>query len=214
MGYRVAIIFVAFAATANPAAAEDLLGARDREWVIGLHGAVWAESQLPLVPYNTITGNLKFRDAQLAQITIGKVLVNDFSIPLPGEYVLNGNSVELQAIATQHFGLQDHQEGVIAVNLRSGEIPLFGETSVNLSWANGLSYAFERPKLEKGPDGIQGVDSRHLQFYMGFEQEWTLQEGANWHFVTMLHHRSGIYGVVSPRRTGSNYMGAGINFDF
>lgn len=204
----------ALAVSAGAARADDLLTPRDRDWVLGLRGAVWAESQLPLVPYNTITGNLKFRDAQFAEIALSRVIVHDFSIPLPGHYTLNGNSLEAQVIATQHFGLEDHQEAVAALNLRSGDIPLWGGASVNLSWANGLSYAFERPKLEKGPGGVPGVGSRHLQYYMGFEQEWTFEPGAHWHLTTMLHHRSGIYGIVSPRHTGSNYMGAGINFDF
>jgi hypothetical protein len=181
---------------------------------LGLRGAIWSESQLPLVPYNIITGNLKIRNAQLAEIAVSRVIVHDFAIPLPGGHALNGNSLEAQVIATQHFGLEDHQEAVAALNLRSGDIPLWGGASVNLSWANGFSYAFEHPKLEQGPDGTPGVGSRHLQYYMGFEQEWTLAPGARWHFTTILHHRSGIYGIISPRHTGSNYMGAGFNFDF
>jgi hypothetical protein len=203
-----------FAVAASAADAKDLLRARDRDWIVSLDGAVWAESQLPLLGYNIVTGNLKFQDAQLVQIGLSRVLVHDFSIPLPGKYVLNGNSIELQVIGTQHFGLETDQEGVAAVVLRSGDIPLWGDVSVNLAWGNGLSYAFEAPQLEKGPDGTPGVDSRQLQYYMGFESEWTFSRGARWHLTTMLHHRSGIYGVISPQHTGSNYMGAGINFDF
>jgi hypothetical protein len=191
-----------------------LLRPRDRDWILGLDAGVWAESQLPQVPHDIVSGNLKFRDAELAQISLSRVLVHDFSIPLPGHYALNGNSLELQAIATQHFGLEDHQEGVLALALRSGDIPLWGGASVNFAWGNGLSYALERPHLEQGPSGKPGVGSRHLQYYMGIESEWTFQPGARWHLTTMIHHRSGIYGVVSPQHTGSNYMGFGINFDF
>ena len=201
-------------ASAGTANAADLLRARDRDWILGLGVGVWAESPLPLLPYNIVTGNLKFKNAQLAQISLSRVLVHDFSIPLPGDYALTGNSLEVQVIGTQHFGLETDQEGVLAVVLRSGDIPLWGGASVNIAWGNGLSYAFERPKLEKGPGGKPGVGSRHLQYYMGLESEWTFSPGARWHLTTMLHHRSGVYGVISPRRTGSNYMGGGINIDF
>jgi hypothetical protein len=202
------------ALAAVPAGAGDLLSARDRDWIIGLHGAVWAETQLPKLPYNIVTGNLRFRDAQLLQLSLSRVIVKDFSVPLPGDLSLNGNSVELQVIGAQHFGLEDHQEVVAALNLRSGEIPLFGDVSFNFAWANGLSYALQPPKLERGPGGLRGVDTRQFQYYMGIEQEWTFARDARWHFVTMLHHRSGIYGLISPQKTGSNYMGAGLNIDF
>lgn len=212
---RSGIVFgLALGLACASAQAEDLLGARDRDWIVALDAAVWTESQLPLLPYNIVTGNLKFRDAQLVQLGVSKVLINDFSIPLPGGYALNGNSLELQVIGTQHLGLQDHQEAAAALALRSGEIPLWGGASVNLAWADGLSYAFESPKLEKGPGGVAGVGSRHLQHYIGLESEWTLTPGARWHITTMLHHRSGIYGLISPRKTGSNYLGMGFNFDF
>ncbi len=203
-----------FALAASNASAKDLLRARDRDWILGFGVGVWAESQLPLVPYNIVTGNLKFKNAQLAQISLSRVLVHDFSIPLPGHHALSGNSIEAQAIGTQHFGLETDQEAVLALVLRSGNIPLWGGVSVNIAWGNGLSYALQRPKFEKGPGGKRGVGSRRLQYYMGFESEWTFLPDARWHLTTMLHHRSGVYGVISPRRTGSNYMGGGINVDF
>jgi hypothetical protein len=48
---------------------------------------------------------------------------------------------------------------------------------------------------------------------MGLETEFTHESTPNAHFFLKLHHRSGIYGLISPRKTGSNYIGAGLRWD-
>ena len=48
---------------------------------------------------------------------------------------------------------------------------------------------------------------------MGFEAEFTHASQPNIHLVAKLHHRSGVYGLVSPRHTGSNFIGGGVRFD-
>jgi hypothetical protein len=53
------------------------------------------------------------------------------------------------------------------------------------------------------------VETRRLQYHMMLEIEfgrgaWPLRP------FLRLHHRSGIYGVISPQETGSNFVGAGL----
>ena len=199
----------------SPAAAGDLLFARERTWFATVTGAQWAETRLPLLPYNIVTGNLHISDTYLVSASVNTVVVPDFAIPLPlTDLRFIGNSVEIEGKIVQHFGLDDNTEAALAIVLRSGEIPLWENASVNVAWANGLSYAFTAPEFEKGTGGVRGVDTIPLQYYLGLESEWTLDTRNHWHFVTMLHHRSGIYGLISPRKTGSNYIGAGLRFDF
>ena len=217
------LIFPALAAFAAPAvAAEPPADAVDvealflRQRTIHLSGTVsrWVESNLPPFLYNVATGQVRYADSFIASAGAAYVVVPRFDLILPGtSFGLRGNSVELEAQAVKHFGFQDHVEGTIAAVLRSGEVPVFGGLSFNVAWGNGFSYAFDDPNYEKGPALIRGVDSRRLQYYMGFEAEFTHASQPDIHLVAKLHHRSGIYGVISPRHTGSNFIGAGLRFD-
>jgi hypothetical protein len=78
----------------------------------------------------------------------------------------------------------------------------------------GFSQALKKPKYEKGSEGIRGVHTRKFQFHILGELEFTSADAPDWHMVLRLQHRSGIWGVISPRRTGSNYLGLGIRKDF
>ena len=215
MNGKFVVAFGSALALSTPAAAGDLLTARDRTWFGTLAGGQWVDSRLPEFPYNLVTGGLVFRDAYFVSGAVSRVIVPDFAIPLPftGSR-LAGNSLEAEAQLTQHFGLEHMTEATLAVALRSGEIPLWEGLHFNVGWANGLSYAFDHPDFEVGRGGVRGVDSVKLQYYMGIDSEWTAEAAPRVHFLTQLHHRSGIYGIVSPQRTGSNYIGAGLRFDF
>ena len=187
---------------------------RQRVWYASLIGAQWGEVRLPQFPIKAVTGDIPFRQSYLAAAGIGRVIVPRFDIPIPFTGVgLVGNSLEIEGQVVRHFGLQEHWEGTAALVLRTGELRLWGGASLNIGWANGLSYAFSDPKYEFGPGGVRGVDSRRLQYYMGLEAEFTLSQLPNVHLLAKLHHRSGIYGVISPRRTGSNFIGGGLRVD-
>jgi hypothetical protein len=164
---------------------------------------------LPDLPRRLITADLEFHRPYLISLGVNKVVVQDFAI-----LFLKGNSVELEGQLAKHFGGQDHLEATLGAVLRTGELRLFGTSSVNLGWTNGLSYAFESPAYEMGPTGVKGVDTRQLQYYLGIETEFTPYSTSPVHLILKIHHRSGIYGVISPRRTGSNYLGGGLRFDF
>ena len=199
---------------AEPAAVEPVF-VRQRRFHLSGYLSHWVNSNLPPFLYNAATGKLTFADSYFAAVGGAAVVVPRFDLILPGtSFGLRGNSIEIEAQGVKHFGLQDHIEGTIAAVVRSGEVPLFGGLSFNVAWGNGFSYAFSYPDYEKGPDSIRGVDTRRLQYYMGFEAEFTHASQPDIHLVAKLHHRSGIYGVISPQRTGSNYIGAGIRFDF
>ena len=186
--------------------------ARNRRW--SLTGAISRETQtrLPLFPYKAITAQLPFRDAYAASIAVNRTVAPRFTIPLPG-FELRGNSLELEVQALQHWGLERSTEVDAAAVLRSGQFGVVGRTSANVAWGNGFSYALTRPTLELGPSGRRGVDTIRLQYHMSFETELTSGAATHVHLVVRLHHRSGIYGLISPSRTGSNYLGTGVRVD-
>lgn len=171
----------------------------------------WTNSRLPTFPYNLVTGRVTTEDAHLFG-AIGAWRVYDFSLPLPGAARLDGFSFELEAGLFKHTGLQRHGEGTLALVLRTGQIPLFSGLSFNLAMGNGLSLAFSDPAYELGPSGRRGVDTRRLQYHMSFEAAFSHAAAPQLEVFARLHHRSGIYGVISPRRTGSNFVGGGVRF--
>ena len=109
----------------------------------------------------------------------------------------------------RHFGSQSHWEGTLALVFRTGQIPLFGGLSVNLAFGEGLSYASERPNLE----GSFRVEPSRLLNYLAFEAEFSHASLPGVFFVPRIHHRSGIFGVIAPKESGSNFTGAGIRID-
>jgi hypothetical protein len=185
---------------------------RGREWHATLFLNTWIDTRLPELPKNVVTGNLQFRNAHFFGGAVSYVPIQRFDIPF-FSYTLRGNSVELEGQVVKHFGNQDHLETTGAVVIRSGEFRPLDKLSFNAAWANGLSYAFSHPAYERGADGVRGVNSRQLQYYMGIEMELTNPAMPNLHLVTKLHHRSGIYGLISPSKTGSNYIGVGLRWD-
>lgn len=179
-------------------------------WAFAVYGGNWTNSTLPAFPFNAATGRLTFEDAQIASVIANRHLL-DFGFALPGtRYRFEGFSLEAEATLDKHFGLEHHWETTGALVVRSGEIDLGSALRMNVSWGNGLSWALERPAWEEGPTGRHGVDSRRLQYHMSFETGFTPTAAANVSLFMRLHHRSGIYGVISPQHTGSNYVGAGV----
>lgn len=166
-----------------------------------------ADSRLQRVPDRLVTGRLDFERAYLGSIAASRVLIPRFTL------LGRGNSLEIEGQFAQHFGNQDNAEATAALVLRSGQLGVFGGVSINGAWGNGVSYAFSNPRQERGDGGIRGVDTEKFQYHMSFETEITDASAPDIHLVLRLHHRSGVYGLISSDRTGSNYLGAGLRFD-
>ena len=181
---------------------------RDRSGHLAGFFLVKATSKLARIPDRLVTGRLDFEKAHFVTIAGAKVLKNNFTL------LGRGNSLEAMGEVGKHFGNERTAEANAALVLRSGQLGIFGGTSLNVAWGNGLSYALTKPRAENGDDGIRGVGTKQLQYYMNFETELTDSSAPNIHVVLRLDHRSGVYGLFSSQRTGSNYLGAGLRFDF
>ena len=186
-----------------------------RTGYVSVIAARWAETRLPTLPVNLVTGDLDYADDYLFSAGLGVVLVPDFEIPATVlTPALGGFSVEAEGMLAFHTSLSSHTEFAGALVLRTPEIAVPGDlASVNFAVGNGLSYAFSDPDYEKGVDGVRGVDTVRLQYFISLESELTFAALPNIHFVARVHHRSGIYGLISPPKTGSNYIGLGVRFD-
>ncbi len=185
----------------------------DPVWRMGAFWAIWAETNLPELPYKALSGKLEFHDAHLTSLELSRTVVPEFTIPTPfGDW--QRHRLEMAGQVIKHWGKQKHTELTGALIWRTPDWLFIDAMSMNFALGSGLSYAFKRPKFEKGPEGIRGHNSRRLQFYILTELELTPTPAPDWHLVFRLHHRSGIWGLISPRKTGSNYLGVGLRHDF
>ncbi|MGB2218997.1 MAG: hypothetical protein ACPH4G_01940 [Henriciella sp.] len=181
---------------------------------IGLYSGQWADTRLPHLPYNSVTGRLSFDDSRLHSLIVSRQ-IGATDLFLPGRRIgFENASIELEGTASVHSGLQDHSEVTLGVMLRSQNMDLGSLGAVNLGWANGVSYALEAPAYEFGRDLVRGENTVQLQYYMGFELEYAHHSWTHLSLFTRLHHRSGIYGVISPSKTGSNIIGLGARLRF
>lgn len=182
----------------------------DRTWHATGYVSRWVNTDLLDVPGRAITGNLSFSDANFAGVALSRVIVPSFTIPLPfTDIAFRGNRIELEGQVLRHFGGQNHWEGTLALMFRTGQIPLAGGLSVNLAVGEGLSYASERPRFE----GAVDVRPTRLLNYLVFESEFSHEAMPGVSLVARLHHRSGVFGLIAPRKSGSNFIGAGIRID-
>ncbi|MDF2810762.1 MAG: hypothetical protein K0S56_1793 [Microvirga sp.] len=197
---------VAIVLVGGPAAAR----ASERTWHATGYVSRWANTDLLDVPERSFAGDLTFEDSNFLGAGITRVIVPSFAIPLPGtDFAFRGNRIELEGQVVRHFGDQTHWEGTLALMFRTGQIPLFGGLSVNIAFGEGLSYASERPRLE----GSFRVEPSRFLNYLALEAEFSHASLPGVYFVPRIHHRSGIFGVIAPRESGSNFIGAGIRVD-
>lgn len=182
----------------------------ERKWHATGYVSRWVNTDLLDVPGRTITADLNFSNANFVGVGLARVLVPSFSIPLPfTEFAFQGNRIEIEGQVLRHFAGQTHWEGTVALLFRTGQIPLYGGLSFNLAVGGGLSFASERPRLEGA------IDVRPTRFlnYLAFEAEFSHEDWKGVSLVARLHHRSGIFGLIAPQKSGSNFIGAGIRFD-
>jgi len=59
-----------------------------------------------------------------------------------------------------------------------------------------------------------GAATRPLQLLALVELEWRLRGVEHLSFVTRTHHSSGVYGVIAPRNVASNFLVAGVRWEF
>ncbi|HEX7036739.1 MAG TPA: hypothetical protein VF210_13250 [Pseudomonadales bacterium] len=114
----------------------------------------------------------------------------------------------IELVAVKHRGLQSNWEADFAYAIRSPYAAL-GPVCVRFGFSLGVSYAFGTPSYEDGP--VDDPEERYrFQNYNAYELEWGLSRFPRVSLVTRVHHRSGVYGLIAPRRVGSNFISLGL----
>jgi hypothetical protein len=128
-------------------------------------------------------------------------------LPLIGP-LIDRSSIELEGQIGQNFGLQNHAEMTLALQWRSPDLSIpLTNARFNVAIGEGFSYALSRPAYEGVSHGQQ--PSKFLN-YLSLEAEFSHPSLPGVSLVPRVHHRSGIYGVIAPRGSGSNFFGIGL----
>jgi hypothetical protein len=171
-------------------------GAR-REWAVFLYGGKWSDNRFVEI----LQLQTEFGRSHLGAVGASTTL-----------YRFNPHlSLEGEMNLVRHWGRQDHFEVNASVNLRWSTFPWDHHVDTSVAYGLGPSYAFERPPIEVRPDRPA---AHRLAFMMG-ELAFAPpgQRGASWEGLIRIHHRSGVFDLVS-KASGSNFVTAGLRYRF
>jgi hypothetical protein len=145
-----------------------------------------------------------FGDSGIVAVAVSKELIRFFNDRLGFEY---------EAQAVQHFGDQDHFEGIpVSLVARWWSFPWNKSLPTTMAIGDGISIASREPKLEVKRRGHENT-SKTLNFVMA-EISFSHPCHPNWAFVLRYHHRSGMFGTFHGVHDASTAFGAGVKYWF
>lgn len=212
-GALAALLLSLGATTAAPAHAESPSSA-DRVFdSVSIYAAQGVDHNLLNLPGAIVSGQVHWDKSYFTAVGLGKTrgtLGEDLALfrasPLGG--VRHG----YELLFAQHHGLQSNGELGGAYLLRTPDLQM-GWLGVNFAAGAGLSYALGTPSYE---DGSKDDPERRyrLQMLALFELEWRIRGVDHLALVTRAHHRCGVYGLIAPQHVGSNFLAAGLRYEF
>ncbi|MGA7451660.1 MAG: hypothetical protein WBW73_10435 [Rhodoplanes sp.] len=191
--------------------------AGDRLFYATVYADIWAHTDLLTLPLDAAAGTLRTDRVYFVGVGLGYTLIPSFSVPMPFcACGINGLRLEVEGQLGSYFGLQDHLESALVLLLRSPQFPLLAGFSANVAIGEGVSYAYSLPNFEGSvaAEGLDAAGPRKFLNYLAYEMEFSHEQVKNWHLLLNVRHRSGIWGVIAPHKTGANYIGGGIRADF
>ncbi len=178
---------------------------------ISLYWGQGVDSDLLEMPVDFLSNDLIYEASYLTALSYLQPLPTPQAVQsLFDTLYIPGTRTALEAIVVKHYGLQENWEANLAyfLQFRGWDLgPITARPGVGI----GLSYAFGTPSYEDGP--IDDPERRYkFQSFQAYEIEWSARQSARIALFTRVHHRSGIYGVIAPRRVGSNFVTVGLRF--
>ncbi|MEO1093541.1 MAG: hypothetical protein AAFX01_01410 [Cyanobacteria bacterium J06638_28] len=172
-----------------PTETVETVSSESMPWRATVWGGVMTDNALGP---SLIGQDIRLEDSALLGLGVSRRLAGGNSIKVEGELQL-----------LQHLGQQDHLEGTAALALR-------WEMSSRFSVAviEGISYATAIPEIE----AENNDRAAQLLNYLAFEAEYAYTP--QWAIATRLHHRSGVGGLFSDVKGGSNAYLVGIRRRF
>lgn len=114
----------------------------------------------------------------------------------------------------KRFGDQTEGEFWGALYVRFIAFPWNNYIYTTLGLSTGLNYATGISQFEKDHSTLDPPAGTHIQHYFSPELTFALPEHKERQLVFRLHHRSGMYGIISGAMSGSTYITAGVRLWF
>ena len=198
-------------ATVTVTAGAQTAPAEAREFTV--YAAKGVDSNLTNLPGQVLRGDLPWESSTFVGVGIAWPVETPSMLKsaLRAVHVDNATTA-IEVVGVKHSGLQTNFESGAVFMLRSPYGQL-GPVMARVGAGIGLSYAFGRPTYEDGPENDPQRRYR-LQNFNSFELELGLVGYPSTRLVTRVHHRSGFYGLLAPRRVGSNFIAIGVRMSF
>lgn len=162
------------------------------------------DHDLPGLPAAILGGDLRWQSSYFNALAFDQLWS-----PAPTKPWL---STGYELILSNHHGLQNVTELGAAARV-TADTPAAAGWSARGGFGIGLSHVIGRPTFEDGP--LDNPDQRYnTQLLLLFDAEVRQARYPGWAVFARVHHRSGVYGLIAPRRVGSNFIAAGIRRDF
>ncbi len=180
---------------------------------VAIYAGQGANHNLPDLPGRIASGNFNWDKSYFSALGLGKNLNTlGQSLEILQDTPLASVRQGYEVVLVKHSGLQSNTEIGAAYTLRTPDLKM-GPVGVNFEAGGGLSHALGNPSYE---DGSKADPARRYrtQLLLLLELEWRVRGIENLSLLTRVHHRSGVYGLIAPRRVGSNFMAAGVRYEF
>lgn len=166
-------------------------------WSVFAYGGAWSDSRLAQI----LLLQVDFQRSNVWVVGASRTL----------QRVQENALLEVEGNVARHTGMQDHYELNAALTLRWTRSPWDRYVDSTFAFGIGPSYASNAPEIEKDDD--RGVSRYHV--YLVTEMTFAPREpnGRDWELLMRVHHRSGMWGVVSDA-PGSNFPSIGLRFHF
>ena len=172
--------------------------AEEGRWFASVYGGRFSDNAfLEILAFQT-----EIKDSEIYVFSIGKEL---------GRF---GNKLayEVEGQLAFHDGMQSHEEINAVFALRWLPLPWDRYVDTSIAFANGLSYATEKPPLERKEQDDN--DASNLLYYLYAEVAFEPLKDAPVELFVRVHHRSGIFGLINGIDSGSNFLGLGVRYYF
>jgi len=165
------------------------------EWSVFAYGGQWSANNIGSI----LRGRTEFRDSYVG-VGGGSRTLYRFRDKF---------SLELEANAGTHRGLQKHAEVNTALLLRWERFPWGRYVNTSVAFGLGPSYALRDPVVERH----RRRPVSRLLVFMPVEVTFAAPRARkpHWEWIVRVHHRSGAFGVVSTAR-GSNFVSTGVRY--
>ncbi len=126
-------------------------------------------------------------------------------------------TLAVEGQVAEHWGVQEYQEANVVVIGRVHILPNTLPVATSIAVGTGLSYTSTTPIIETDEQKEKNygtTETSRLLHYLMAEAAFGITKKPKIETFVRIHHRSGIFGLMSDPHAGSNFLTGGIRVYF